>query len=60
MPNEGHDKINPDGFLGNVRNQLDSWDWSHQYYVTLREMLWLMMGIESDSLTKSMWSSGAS
>lgn len=29
MPKEGHDEINPDSFLGNVRNQLDSWDWSH-------------------------------
>lgn len=58
MPKKGHDEINPDGFLENVRNQLDSW--SHQQYVTLREMLWLVMGIESDSLTKSMWSSGVS
>ena len=60
MPQEfvlkvGHDEIHPDGFSGNVRNQLDSWDWSHQHCVTLREM-WLMMGIQSDSLIKSTWS----
>lgn len=56
VPKVGHNEINPDGFSGNVRNQLvASWDWSPQHCVTLRKVVWQVMGIESENLPNSMW-----
>lgn len=55
MPQVRHDEMNPDGFLGNVRNQRDSFLGIGLFSTVKRR------GVAGDGDSiKSVWSSGAS